>query len=263
MTTSSHSCAHLRPRRRGPAGRHLGATAGALVLSAAAALALPAVASAHTIQPAGPYKLAIGWQHEPAYVGIENAVQVLVTGPDGKPYTAFPDSGSGLQVTVMFGKPGGGAQLPSSGAQPLTPTADPDTGLGTPGETLAPIIPTAAGDYTFHITGILGSQAVDITVSSGDTTFDAVRSAAPVEFPQQAQGGGEVQAAASRALSRADAATSAAGQAADSAQSAKDAATRALVVGLVALGVGVAVGASGLLVARRRARAARRAAGGD
>src|SRR5215472_17380281 len=96
--------------------RQLTGAVGAFLLALTAALAVPAAASAHTIQPAGAYRLAIGWQHEPAYVGIENAVQVLVTGPDGKAYTAFPASGSGLQVTVLFGKPGGGAQLPSSGA---------------------------------------------------------------------------------------------------------------------------------------------------
>ncbi|HET9051938.1 MAG TPA: hypothetical protein VFO60_09550, partial [Candidatus Dormibacteraeota bacterium] len=198
------------------------------------------------------YKLAIGWQHEPVYVGIENAVQVLITGPDGKAFTAFPATGSGLQVTVMFGKPGGGT-LPSSGALELTPTADPDTGLGTPGETLAPIIPTAAGDYTFHITGTLGAQAVDITVSSGDTTFDSVRSAAAVEFPAPAQAGSDLAAAASRALSRADAATAAAGRASASAQSAEDASTRALIIGIVALALGVLAGA-GAVLGRRRPR---------
>src|SRR6202011_185420 len=114
------------------------------------------------------------------------AVQVIVTGPDGKAFTDFPSSGSGLKVIVSFGKPGG-ATLPSTSALDLNPTLDPDTGLGSPGETLASIVPTASGDYTFHVTGTLGTQSVDITVTSGDTTFNTVRATDAVQFPDKLQ----------------------------------------------------------------------------
>ena len=231
-------------RRRRSALR-IGAAAVSVAAASIAALAAPAHVSAHTIQPAGQYKLAIGWQHEPAYVGIENAVQVIITGPDGKPFTGFPSSGSGLKVAVSFGKPGGGT-LPSTAPLDLNPTADPDTGLGVPGETLASIVPTAAGDYTFHVTGTLGTQSIDITVTSGDTTFNTVRATDGVEFPNKLQPISALQAGVTSAQSRADAVSAAANQAAADAQSAKDSANRALIVAIVALVAGVVLGGAGL-----------------
>jgi hypothetical protein len=227
--------------------------AGVAAAAAVAALAIPAHVSAHTIQPAGQYKLAIGWQHEPTYVGIENAVQVIITGPDGKPFTGFPSTGSGLKVAVSFGKPGGGT-LPSTAPLDLNPTADPDTGLGMPGETVASIVPTAAGDYTFHVTGTLGTQNVDITVTSGDTTFNTVKTTDAVQFPNKEQPISNIEAAVTRAQGRADAVGTTASQAAADAQSAKDSANRALVIGLLALVAGVGLGGAGLAFGLRARR---------
>ena len=51
------------------------------------------------------------------------------------------------------------------------------------GEYNAPIMPTAPGDYTFHITGNVHGQPVDVTVTSGDETFDTVQGTAEIQFP--------------------------------------------------------------------------------
>lgn len=236
-----------------PRVRRAALGAAAFAVAALAVLGLPRPASAHTIQNSGQFKLAIGWAHEPTYTGVENAVQVIITGPDGKPFTDFPSSGSGLKVVVMFGKPGGGT-LPASPALDLDPSLDPDTGLGMPGETLAAIVPTQAGDYTFHITGQLGSQNVDITVTSGDQTFDTVKDPSAVEFPAKNPPINDVVSAAQRAQSRADAAALAASHASDAAQSADRTASHATLVGIIALVVGAVLGggAMALVMARRR-----------
>ena len=41
--------------------------------------------SAHDVHPFGKYTIALGWVHEPAYVGFDNAVQVLVKDDKGNP----------------------------------------------------------------------------------------------------------------------------------------------------------------------------------
>jgi hypothetical protein len=153
----------------------------------------------------------------------------------------------------MFGKPGSGT-LPASPALDLVPTLDPDTGLGTPGETLASIVPTQAGDFTFHITGTLGTQKVDITVSSGDQTFDAVQDPSTVEFPAKNPPLSDVVAAAQRAAARGDAAATVARQANDAAGSASSTASHALVVAIIALVLGVVLGAGAAALAFRGRR---------
>jgi hypothetical protein len=147
----------------------------AAVAVLAGALSLGAVhpALAHDVHPFGPYSVALGWLHEPAYVGMDNAVQVLVKQGD----QAFTDiSDKDLTVEVSLG----GQKMD---AMPLTPTADPDTGLGTPGEYEMHFIPTAPGNYTFHIKGKIKDTPIDETVTASDKTFAKVDNPTDVEFP--------------------------------------------------------------------------------
>jgi hypothetical protein len=152
------------------------ARAGAAAL-AAGALSLGAVhpALAHDVHPFGPYTVALGWLHEPAYVGFDNAVQVLVK-QGGTALTDITDKDLTVEVSVSGQK---------MDAMPLVPTADPDTGLGTPGEYELHFIPTAPGPYTFHLKGKIKDTAVDETVSSSDKTFNLVQDAGAVEFPSK------------------------------------------------------------------------------
>jgi hypothetical protein len=158
--------------RRDPRARAVRAAAAV----AAGALALAAVhpALAHVVKPFGPYSVALGWVHEPAYIGFDNAVQVIVKDAKGTPFTGITDKD--LTVEVSFGSQ-------RMDAQPLVPTADPDTGLGIPGEYEMHFIPTAPGAYTFHIHGAINGTPVDETATSSDTTFDEVKSDSDVEFP--------------------------------------------------------------------------------
>ncbi len=148
--------------------------AGAAAL-AAGALALGAVhpALAHVVKPFGPYTIALGWLHEPAYVGFDNAVQVIVKQGD-TPSTDI--TAKDLTVEASLGSQ-------KMDAMPLTPTADPDTGLGTPGEYEMHFIPTAPGNYTFHIKGKIKDTPVDETATASDTTFATVDNPTDVEFP--------------------------------------------------------------------------------
>jgi hypothetical protein len=220
----------------------------AAVIGAAALLALSAgPAFGHTLQKAGAYNLLIGWHVEPTYVGQPNAVEVTITDATGQPVTDL--GADDLKVVVSTA----GQDSPEL---TFDPAFDLEEGNGTPGQYVADILPTAPGDYTFHVTGAVHGQAVDITVTSGDQTFDPAIGTSDVEFPVKLPSMTEVSTHLDRIDSRisdlqgstvtpadVDAANAAAA-------SANDAATRALyigggigllglVVGLVALGVAV------------------------
>ena len=212
-------------------------------------LATASVVTAHVVKQFGTYSVAMGWLHEPTYVGVENAVQVVVKDSAGKPVN---DLASGdLKVVVS-------AAGQQTAALPLDPSFDEDTGLGTPGEYDAPLIPTEVGDYTLHLTGSIHGQAVDETSTSSDQTFDSVTNGSEVQFPVKLPAIGDVSALAQRVDGRATTAQSAADQAQAAASTANDAANRALMVGYVVGGAGVVFGLGGLLLGFVGLRAARR-----
>jgi hypothetical protein len=210
----------------------------AVALSAGALVALGGVAtaSAHVVQQFGPYSIAIGWLHEPTYVGVENAVQVVVKDAQDKPVDGLPDGALKVQVSS-------GSQ--TTDAMTLQPSFDPDTGLGTPGEYDASLIPTAPGVYTFHLTGTIKRTRVDQSFTSSDKTFDDVTANTDAEFPLKVPSITSIATRLDRTGSRVVAAQAAA-------DDAKRAADRALLIGIVALALGVVLGGSGVALAMRR-----------
>jgi hypothetical protein len=148
----------------------------ALVAATFALLLVAGVADAHIVKTFGKYTVALGWVHEPTYVGEQNAVQVVIKDAAGKAVTDLNDGD--LKVTV-----GVGGQ--TSDPLPLLNTFDPDTGLGVAGDYEAPLIPTAPGDYTFHLSGTIDGTPVDETATSSDSTFNSVIDATGIQFPNQ------------------------------------------------------------------------------
>lgn len=227
-----------------------------LALTAIAVLATlfvaPGAVLGHTVQHAGSYTLEIGWTHEPTYVADPNGVQVTIADAAEKPVLDLgPDD---LHVVVTT------AAIPSPDLS-FEPAFDLVEMTGPMGEYDAAIVPTAPGDYTFHITGTIHGQKVDITVTSGDETFEAVRETSNLQFPSKLPSVAEVATRLDRidgrvtALQNAtvpsQASVDAALAAATAAQAAAD---RALVVGVAVGGLGVLVGLLGLLAARRASR---------
>jgi hypothetical protein len=228
--------------------------AATLIGSAALALFTVGPVAAHSIQHAGPYTLAIGWQREPTFTGVVNAVQVIVTDAAGKPVDDLgPDD---LKVVVS-----------TNGQQgdPLSfdPSFDADTGLGTHGEYDAAVMPTDPGDYTFHLTGTIHGQKVDFTVTSSDSTFDTVKDPTDIQFPTKLPTLTDLTTRITQVDARVTAAqgTGSAGQAsidaaAASVASAQSAADRALAVGAGLGIVGIVLGAIGIALALRSRRTA-------
>jgi hypothetical protein len=220
------------------AGISLGA---ALLLS----LVVSSAVSAHVVKQFGTYSVAMGWLHEPTYVGVENAVQVIVKDGGGNPVNDLAPGD--LKVVVSTA----GQQ---TAALPLQPSFDPDTGLGTPGEYTASLIPTEVGDYTFHLTGSIKGTAVDETSTSSDQTFDSVTAGTDVQFPLKEPAIGDVSTLVQRVDGRATNAQSAASAAQQAATNAANDASRALIVGSAVGGLGVLLGLAGLFVGLRASR---------
>jgi len=215
---------------------------------ACAALAGPASIAAHDEIEVGTYHLVVGWGVEPALVGEPNVIEILVRDHDEKPVVDLgPD---GLSVVVSTGGQ-------DSQALVLTPAFDVEEGFGTPGEYSADLIPTAPGDYTFHLTGAIQAQAVDISVTSGDETFSPVQGAGDLEFPVKQPTLTEVETRLDRIDGRLDALQSAIPQsgaiaaASDAAAAAQAAASQAMLMGILVGGLGVLVGVVAIVLARR------------
>lgn len=220
------------------------------LLAVASLLALSAGgAAAHVIEHAGSYTVALGWQYEPAYVGAQNAVQVIVTDGAGK---AVTDLGA-EDLTVVASTAG-----QQSAALTLDSGFDADTGFGTPGEYDAQVIPTSPGAYTFHLKGTIHGTSIDVTETSSDTTFNSVTGTTDVEFPVKLPTLAEVATRLDRidtrvaALGTTSGPTQASVDAANvAAADARASADRALVIGAAVGGVGILMGLFALVRARR------------
>ncbi len=230
------------------------ASAGLLALATAGSVA------AHAVEHAGTYTIEIGWQHEPTYVGESNGVQIIVTDANDQPVVDL--TADDLKVIVSTGE---------QQSQELTfdPGFDPEEMEGNLGEYDAAIMPTAPGDYTFHVTGSIHGTPVDLTVASGDETFNTVVGTSDIQFPTTLPTTAEIATRLDQIDSRVanvqtasgptQASVDAAAAAASDAQAAADRAL--LVAGGIAI-VGLLVGAAGLLLAVRASRATQRPASG-
>ncbi len=216
--------------------RVAGATA--LVTTLLVLLASPALA--HETRQVGSYTVAVGWSHEPAYVGAENGVQIFIHDAAG---AAVDDLGTpaSLKVQVIYGSQ-------TSPYLDLEPSWDPDTGLGTHGEWDAALTPTQPGVYTFHFTGSINGQAVDQKFTASDSTFAVVEDPTGIEFPSKTPSVASLATAQARIQPRVAAAQSAASSAKDSVSTAQTLSVVSLVIAAVAIVVALVMG-----LRRRRA----------
>ena len=208
----------------------------AAVLAALLAPLLAVPALAHEEHKVANYNVEVGFGTEPAYAGVTNSVQLIITN-NGKPAT----DARGLKVVVSTGdaEP---KQLP------LEPYWSDD--FGVPGDYRAFFIPTAPGAYTFKVTGTLGGKKVDESYTSGKDGFDEVTDPAEVQYPAVEPTGQQLTTRLERETARINAAMAAERQAADDeVAGARRMATIGLAVG--ALGLLAAIGV-GVLALRRR-----------
>ena len=129
------------------------------------------VALGHERRAVGPYTFVVGWINEPSYVNLLNSLDLTVTETNGgKPV-------EGLDKTLKADLTFGGSTTP----QPLTLAAR----FGLPGKYSGYVMPTKVGDYTFHITGTIGTMNVDEKFESGPGRFGSIESTDPLQYPQK------------------------------------------------------------------------------
>lgn len=192
--TTVHPRARLKPARL-----LLGLLLGLLLPPASTALA-------HGHVEAGDYEIEIGFLNEPAYQGEPNGLDLKVMKRSAADAASTPiegatpsdadhdedheaaddhDHASGeaeegeaiegledtLQAEVIHGK----------SQKTLSIVAQP----GKPGAYSAALIPLEAGDYTWRVFGTIEGQDVDVSLTSGPGSFDAVESREAVSFPEE------------------------------------------------------------------------------
>ena len=211
----------------------------AVVVAVLAVLLVPllaASASAHGEHKVDDYTVEVGFGTEPAYAGVTNSVQLIISN-NGRPVT----DAKGLKVAVTTGD-----------AEPREMVLQPYFGadFGEPGDYRAFFIPTAPGPYTFKVTGTLGGKKVDQSYTSGRDGFDEVADPAEAQYPVQQPSGSQLTTRLDRETTRLNAAVAAHREAADQdVAEARRLATIGLAVG--ALGLLTAVGV-GVVALRRR-----------
>ena len=129
------------------------------------------VALGHERRVVGPYTFVVGWINEPSYVGLLNSLDLTVTETNGGKAV------EGLDKTLKADLTFGGSSTP----QPLTLAAR----FGLPGKYSGYVVPTKTGDYTFHITGTVGTMNVDEKFESGPGRFGSIESTDPLQYPQK------------------------------------------------------------------------------
>lgn len=192
-------------------------------VAAAVALALAVNVSAHETASIGQMRLTVGWGDEPAFSGLRNSVDVDVVDAHGAPVI---DPAGSLTAEVAFGDDWITLPLVASRARP--------------GRFSAPLLPTRSGTYTFHITGRLKGQTVEMTSTCSDMTFACVTDVSEIQFPAKDPSAGQLAERLSRTLPRTERAVAAA--------------IRARNLGLLSTAVALAF-ASAVVIAGRRRRA--------
>lgn len=168
---------------------------------------------AHDAHVVGRYRLVVGWGEEPAFTGIRNSIVVAITEAAGGGLVSDLGGGS-LSAEVSFGN--------EHAVLPLQPA------WGHPNEFRAWILPTRAGTYTFHITGTVKSQPIDIASTCSEKTFDCVVDASEIQFPAKDPSIGQLAERVDRSLPRAE-------EALESAARARTVAFSAIAVAALAL----------------------------
>jgi hypothetical protein len=181
-------------------------------------------ALAHETTTRGDIRISVGWGDEPAFTGAANRVEVDFTDAKGAPKGRIESAS--LRAEISFGS--------ERMTLPLRPVA------GAPGRFAAWLVPTRAGTYTFHITGTVDGQPIDVTSTCSETTFDCVRDVSDVQFPAKDPSAGQLAERLSRGIPRAE-------QAIATADGARTIGVAAIALATLALAVSV-----GLNLRRRR-----------
>jgi hypothetical protein len=145
-------------------------------------LFLPLTAWAHEEVDSGNYHFEIGWVNEPVILGQRNGLDLFVASADN-PEEGIPDV-STLVFTVEYGG--------VNKSYDIVPVEGED------GHYTASFVPTREGQYTFHLTGSIEGESIDVSVEP-----EEVVSADTVSFPESQPSAAELTSRIAAAEARA------------------------------------------------------------
>jgi hypothetical protein len=221
--------------------RRIPAILAALTLAGLLVPLLASPAAAHEHRTVGKYNLVVGFGTEPAFAGNPNSVQLILSDAKDKPVTTLGDT---LKVAITTG---------NAEAKELTLEPNFGDGWGEQGDYRAFFIPTTAGQYSFKLTGTIGSQKINQTFTSGPNSFSDMGDPAELQFPVKDPSGTQLTARLDREATRTQAAlTEQRDQARDDAAASRTLAILGLIVGTLGLVVGLVAGGAVLAMRRQR-----------
>ena len=135
----------------------------------------------------GKYDVVVGWDVEPAFVGLKNAASIRVMDAG----TTNPVTGAEKTLKLSIRQ---GASTQSFPVRSV---------FGQNGYYVADVLPTRAGDYQWMFTGDINGNQVNETFDTADGKFNAVEPATALQFPVQL--GDPAQSAAMLQSAQADA----------------------------------------------------------
>jgi hypothetical protein len=132
------------------------------------ALLVPGSALAHEHRAIGngQYNVTVGWDTEPAYVGLKNAAGIRIADANNQPVVGADKT---LKVQIRQGA--------STREFPLRAV------FGQDGYYLADLIPTRDGDYQWTFVGSIGDQQINEKFDSADGKFNGVEPQTALQFP--------------------------------------------------------------------------------
>ena len=192
-------------------------------------------AEAHITKVFGNYLVEVGWDNEPVYTGLVNAVQVTIKKGSGDSAKPVINALQNMQISVKYG----GVTKPLD----FLPSSTVD------GQYDAPLIPTRVGTYILVFKGTVESQEIDTEIS-----LDDVASVDALNFPSSTSSSTDNSASVSQisslanqltndieeAKSSADAAAKSVSNVAQSFQEVKDTTDKLYMISMTGVGIGIA-----------------------
>jgi hypothetical protein len=130
---------------------------------------LPGSALAHERRTIanGKYDVTVGWDVEPAYVGLKNAASIRIS----EAGTTNPVQGADKTLKVQIRQGATTKEFPLRAV------------FGQNGYYVADILPTRDGDYQWTFVGSINGDQVNEKFDTADGKFDAVQPQAALQFP--------------------------------------------------------------------------------
>jgi hypothetical protein len=140
----------------------------------------------------GKYDVVVGWDVEPAYLGLKNAASIRISQAGSNPAVPVEGADKTLKVQIRQGA--------STKEFPLRAV------FGQAGYYVADIVPTREGDYQWTFVGSINEAQINDKFDSADHKFNGVEPIAALQFPAAAADPAQATSAANAAQSDAQSA---------------------------------------------------------